>query len=286
MHAHVNGVDLFFDIEGSGFTPDGTTYREKPVMFVLHGGPGCDHTYFRPWLHPLAEHAQLVFIDHRGNGRSSRTDEATYTIEQMADDVEALRLHLGLGPVLLLGQSFGGMVAQVFVTRYPDSVTKLLLANTTPSMQFWDAAQDEAAAKATPEQQAAIPALFNGEIQSQEAFDAWWDVCMPLYFKHPDRFAREIEEVEGRMVGAFEVANHMMANEIPKYDVRPLLPDVRIPTLVLAGAEDWVTPVSQSTLIDELLPDSTLVVFADSGHMPHIEENEAFLAAVRSFLAA
>jgi proline iminopeptidase len=203
----------------------------------------------------------------------------------MADDVEALRTYLGLGPVLLLGQSFGGMVAQVFATRYPESVTKLLLANTTPSMQFWDAAQDEAAAMATPEQQAAIPALFNGEIQSQEAFDAWWDVCMPLYFKHPDRFTQEIEEVEGRMVGAYEVANHMMANEIPKYDVRPLLPDVRIPTLVLAGAKDWVTPLSQSTLIDELLPESTLVVFDESGHMPHIEENEAFLAAVRSFLA-
>jgi proline iminopeptidase len=87
------------------------------------------------------------------------------------------------------------------------------------------------------------------------------------------------------MVGAYEVANHMMANEIPKYDVRPLLPDVRIPTLVLAGAKDWVTPLSQSTLIDELLPESTLVVFDESGHMPHIEENEAFLAAVRSFLA-
>lgn len=286
MYAHVNGIDLFFDIEGSGWVAEGTTYRQKPVMFVLHGGPGCDHTYFRPWLNPLAEQAQLVFIDHRGNGRSSRTDEATYTIEQMADDVEALRAYLGLGPVLLLGQSFGGMVAQVFATRYPESVTKLLLANTTPSMQFWDAAQDEAAAMATPEQQAAIPALFNGEIQSQEAFDAWWDVCMPLYFKHPDRWAQEIEEIEARMVGAFEVANYMMANEIPKYDVRPLLPAVQIPTLVLAGAKDWVTPVSQSTLIDELLPDSTLVVFEESGHMPHIEENDTFLAAVRTFLAA
>jgi proline iminopeptidase len=54
---------------------------------------------------------------------------------------------------------------------------------------------------------------------------------------------------------------------------------------VLGGAKDWVTPMSQSTLIDELLPNSTLVVFADSGHMPHIEENEKFLSAVRSFLA-
>jgi proline iminopeptidase len=286
MYAHVNGVDLFFDIEGSGYVAEGTTYREKPVLFVLHGGPGCDHTYFRPWLHPLADQVQLVFIDHRGNGRSSRTDETTYTIEQMADDVEALRTHLGLGPVLVLGQSFGGMVAQVYATRYPESVTKLLLANTTPSMQFWDEAQDAAAVMATPEQQAAIPALFNGEIQSQEAFDAWWAVCMPLYFRYPDRFGQVIEEVESRMTGAYEVANYMMANIIPKYDVRPLLPEVQIPTLVLSGAYDWVTPLTQSQLIDELLPQSTLVVFDESGHMPHIEENEKFLAAVRAFLAA
>jgi proline iminopeptidase len=286
MYAHVNGVDLFFDIEGSGYVADGTTYREKPVLFVLHGGPGCDHTYFRPWLHPLADQVQLVFIDHRGNGRSSRTDETTYTIEQMADDVEALRTHLGLGPVLVLGQSFGGMVAQVYATRYPESVTKLLLANTTPSMQFWDEAQDAAAVMATPEQQAAIPALFNGEIQSQEAFDAWWAVCMPLYFRYPDRFGQVIEEVESRMTGAYEVANYMMANIIPKYDVRPLLPELQIPTLVLSGAYDWVTPLTQSQLIDELLPQSTLVVFDESGHMPHIEENEKFLAAVRDFLAA
>jgi proline iminopeptidase len=283
MYAHVNGVNLFFDVEGSGFVADGTTMREKPVMFVLHGGPGCDHTYFRPFLHPLAEQVQLVFIDHRGNGRSSRTDEATYTIEQMADDVEGLRQYLGLGPVLLLGQSFGGMVAQMFATRHPASVTKLVLSNTTPSMQFWDEAQEMADQMATPEQQAVIPALFNGEIESQQAFDDWWAVCMPLYFRHPNDVV--ISEVEGRMTGAYEVANYMMANEIPKYDVRDALPQVSVPTLVLAGRYDWVTPLGQSQLMDELLPDSTLVVFDDSGHMPHIEENEKYLAAVRDFIA-
>src|SRR3712207_4882906 len=109
---------------------------------------------------------------------------------------------------------------------------------------------------------------------------------MPLYFRYPDRFGQTIEEVETRMTGAYEVANYMMANIIPKYDVRPLLPELQTPTLVLSGAHDWVTPLTQSQLIDELLPNSTLVVFEDSGHMPHIEENEEFLAAVRDFVAA
>jgi proline iminopeptidase len=203
----------------------------------------------------------------------------------MADDVEALRTYLGLGPVLLLGQSFGGMVAQVFATRYPESVTKLLLANTTPSMQFWDAAQDEAAAMATPEQQAAIPALFNGEIQSQEAFDAWWDVCMPLYFKHPDRWGQEIEEVEGRMVGAYEVANYMMANEIPKYNPFPQLPTIQVPTLVLSSEYDWVTPPSQGRRIAHAIPNSQFVLFEDSGHEPFArEEEQAYLDVVSTFI--
>lgn len=284
MYAHVNNVDLFFDIEGGGYAYEGTTVREKPVMFVLHGGPGCDHSYFRPFLHPLAAEMQLIFVDHRGNGRSSRADESTYTMEQMADDLEALRAHLGLGPVWVLGQSFGGMVAQVFATRYPDSVTKLLLADTTPSMQFWDDAQDAAVEMATPEQLEAIPALFTGKIQSQQAFDEWWALCMPLYFRTKDEAV--IEEIEGRMIGAYEVANYMMAHEIPKYDVRDRLPELSIPTLILAGRYDWVTPLTQSQLIDQLLPNSTLVIFDNSGHMPHIEENAKFLAAVRDFAAA
>jgi len=284
MHAHVNNVDLFFDIEGGGYAYEGTTVREKPVMFVLHGGPGCDHSYFRPFLHPLAAEMQLIFVDHRGNGRSSRADESSYTIEQMADDLEALRGHLGLGQVWVLGQSFGGMVAQVFATRYPDSVTKLLLADTTPSMQFWDEAQDAALEMATPGQLEAIPALFNGKIQSQRAFDEWWALCMPLYFRTKDEAV--IEEIEGRMIGAYEVANYMMANEIPKYDVREWLPELSVPTLVLAGRYDWVTPLTQSQLINQLLPDSTLVIFDNSGHMPHIEENAKFLAVVRDFVAA
>lgn len=284
MYAHVNGIDLFFDVEGAGYAVEDSSLRQKPVLFVLHGGPGCDHTYFRPFLHPLADQVQMIFVDHRGNGRSSRTDERTYTIEQMADDLEGLRTYLGLGPVMVLGQSFGGMVAQVYATRYPQSVSKLLLSNTTPSMQFWDEAQEMADRMATPEQLAILPALFNGEIESQQAFDDWWATCMPLYFRNPDD--KVIAAVEDRMTGAFEVANYMMANEIPKYDVREALPSVTIPTLVLAGKHDWVTPLTQSQLMDQLLPNSTLVVFDDSGHMPHIEENDKYVAAVRDFVAA
>lgn len=96
MRAHVNGVDLFFDVEGSSLMPEGPTMVEQQPCFILHGGPGMDHSYFRPWLSPLTDKLQLIYVDHRGNGRSQRLPNEQYTIEHMADDLEQLRLYLGL----------------------------------------------------------------------------------------------------------------------------------------------------------------------------------------------
>jgi proline iminopeptidase len=282
MYAHVNGVDLFFDVLGSGFTVTDTELAPKPVVFVHHGGPGNDHSYFRPWIDPLAEVAQLVFIDQRGSGRSGRAPEETYTIEQNADDAEELRKYLGLDKIVFLGHSYGGMVAQVFATRHLDSLSKLILSNTTPSSQFWEEAQEMADKMATPEQLAVLNNLFDGTISSQEEFDAWWATCQPLYYHHPDQ--KSIDGLGARQKGSFEVASYMMANAIPTYDVRDQLKDFDVPTLVLAAKYDWVTPPTQSAQIREGLPASEFLLFEESGHMPFIEENELYLDTVENFL--
>ena len=70
MHVLVNGVRLFFDVEGASLVPDGRTMREKPTLVLLHGGPGLDHSIYKPALRALADVAQVVYLDHRGNGRS------------------------------------------------------------------------------------------------------------------------------------------------------------------------------------------------------------------------
>jgi proline iminopeptidase len=105
---------------------------------------------------------------------------------------------------------------------------------------------------------------------------------MPLYFHNPD--SHTIAQVQARMRGEVVVANYMMANEIPSYDVRAGLASVTVPTLVIAGRHDWVTPVSQSQAILDALPGAQLVVQENSGHMGFIEETEEYLAAVRAFL--
>ncbi len=96
-----NGVLIFAKTVGRG----------APLV-ILHGGPGASHEYLLPHLLPLARHHQLVFIDERGSGRSERlVDSSGYTVEAMVEDVEEVRVALGLGKIDLLGHSYGGVLA-------------------------------------------------------------------------------------------------------------------------------------------------------------------------------
>ena len=89
MHVLVNGVRLFFDVEGAKLVPDGPLMREKPTLLMLHGGPGFDHSIYKPAYSALADIAQIVYLDHRGNGRSEDGPRASWTLAQWGDDVRA-----------------------------------------------------------------------------------------------------------------------------------------------------------------------------------------------------
>ena len=136
MRARIRDTEIYFDVEGAGLVPDGPRMREKPVAFVLHGGPGGDHTGFKPGMTPLSDRMQLVYFDHRGQGRSGQGDPARYTLDENVEDMEALRLHLGLGPIVSIGTSYGGMVAMAHAARYPASVSHLVLVVTAAHAGF------------------------------------------------------------------------------------------------------------------------------------------------------
>ena len=119
MHVSVNGVRLFFDVEGGKFLPDGPTMREKPTFLMLHGGPGSDHSIYRPAYSALADIAQIVYLDHRGNGRSEDGPRQGWNLAQWGDDVHAFCEALGIVDPIVLGASFGGMVALAYATRHP-----------------------------------------------------------------------------------------------------------------------------------------------------------------------
>src|ERR1044072_6110861 len=130
MHVLVNGVRLFFDVEGAKLVPDGAAMREKTTLILLHGGAGLHHTRSKPAYSALADVAQVIHLDHRANGRSDAGPKQSWTLAQWGDDVRAFCDALGIEKPIILGVSFGGMVAMAYATRHPDHAAKLILIST------------------------------------------------------------------------------------------------------------------------------------------------------------
>src|SRR5208282_5085640 len=130
MRVNIGDVRLFFDVEGAKLRPDGPLMREVPTVILLHGGPGFDHSNFKPDFSRLAEVAQVVYLDHRGNGRSDRGDPKKWNLPQWGDDLRAFCDALEIERPVVLGNSFGGMVAMSYATRHPDHPAKLVLSST------------------------------------------------------------------------------------------------------------------------------------------------------------
>ena len=136
MFIEVNGARLYFDVEGAGLIPDGPSMKAKPTLVLLHGGPGFDHTMYKPAFSALADIVQIVYFDQRGNGRSTGGVPETWNLAQWGDDVKGLCDALGIEKPIVYGGSFGGFVAQSYATRYPDHPAKLILASTAARVDF------------------------------------------------------------------------------------------------------------------------------------------------------
>lgn len=136
MFAQVNGARIYWDVDGEGLTPDGTTMRQKPTVIMVHGGPGADHTVSKPFFNQLTDIAQVVFYDHRGNGRSSGDDPADWTLAQWGDDLRGLCDALGIERPIVIGTSFGGFVSLAYATRHPGHAAGLGLISTAAQVDF------------------------------------------------------------------------------------------------------------------------------------------------------
>src|SRR6185369_7883459 len=181
VRARLRDTEIYFDVLGSGLVPDEEHMRERPVALIIHGGPGSDHSDLKASLGPLSDTMQLVFFDHRGQGRSARGDVSRYVLDENVADMEALRCHLGLGPIVSIGTSYGGMVAMAHAARHPAAVSHLVLIVTAAHAGFNRRAQEIVAARGTDEQKAVAADLWAGRLDTVERLRHYYDVLGPLY---------------------------------------------------------------------------------------------------------
>ncbi len=236
------GVRLFVDIDGAGLVPDGATMVERPTVLMLHGGPGFDHSMYKgDDAMSLDDVAQVVFYDHRGNGRSDRGTPDQWTLDMWADDVVRLCEALDVYRPIVFGASFGGMVAQRYLARHPDHPGKVVLACTGARLDR-ETISDRFAQLAGEAAGAAARQLFGGDLSVMPAF---LEHCFPLYTTEPLE-----PDALARMVMNPELMSHFFTGEAATMDLRAGLAAVTCPVLVLGGELD---PVMPSKVVREMV---------------------------------
>jgi proline iminopeptidase len=289
-YVDAHGVLIYYGEFGAG----------SPLV-VVHGGPGADHTYFLPWLLPLARTHRLIFIDERGSGRSQRLQDASlYTVEAMVEDVEAVRQALHLGKISLLGHSYGGVLAQAYALKYQQNLTHLILNSTFPSTRQMNEvlAREKAqmpAAKLKRLNELERAGLYgkgetweHGRYTEEYEKLAWGPGYFPfLYGARPDSTydpasgAPTNWELYREMWGSH--GEFVIDGNLRSVEYLDRLPTIHVPTLVLAGDHDECDP-SLSKEMHEKIAGSQLVVLPNSGHMNFVDQPDLWEKTVEGFL--
>jgi proline iminopeptidase len=282
MRAKIRDTEIFFDVEGSGLVVDGDRLYSKPVAFLIHGGPGADHTSFKPTFSALSRKLQLVYFDHRGQGRSARGSKETYTLDNNVEDMEALRQHLGLDKIVVIGGSYGGMVALTYAVRYPENISHLIVIATAAHSGFLERAKEILASKGTEEQKASAQRLWDGNFENEEQLRQYFQVLGPMYsLKHDPTMSGVAWRRNILSVDAINVA---FGGFLRNYNILDQLHKITAPTLVIAGRYDWICAPEFSEEIAQAIPHADLRIFENSSHLIRADEPEALLDAIAGFL--
>jgi proline iminopeptidase len=286
-----HGVLIYYLSLGSG----------SPLM-VVHGGPGADHTYFLPYLLPLARKHRLIFIDERGSGRSQRLQDASqYTVENMVEDVEDVRVALGLGKISLLGHSYGGVLAQAYALKYQANLSHLILNSTFPSTKQMNEVLAREKSQMPPDKlkrlnELEAAGLFgkgeaweHGRYPVEYAGLAWGPGYFPfLYGARPD----PTYDPQGQETGTSwelyrtmwgEHGEFVIDGNLKSVEYVDRLATLKVPTLVMAGDHDECDP-SLSREMHEKIAGSELVILPNSGHMNFVDQPDLWEQAVEGFV--
>lgn len=275
VHVHANGTRLWFDVDGAALAPDGDRMRRRPTVVLVHGGPGSyDHSYFKPHFGRLAEHAQVIYLDLRGHGRSDWDAADEWTFEACADDIRTFCDVLGIERPVVLGHSMGGPIVLLYGARHSGHAAGLGVLSGFARFDvarlvegFRGVAGDEVAALAER--------AYSG---SEIADDDWPPVFAAFGPAVPDEDAleRRTQNLELNAPG-MDLTRGL--------DIVDLLGAIDVPTLVLVGELDPVTPVDASEeIVRAMRPGvARLEVLPRAGHFPWLDVPDRFFSTLAGF---
>jgi proline iminopeptidase len=274
----INNTELFVYTIGEG----------EPVVF-LHGGPGLNHSYFLPWLEPLADEFQLIFFDMRGMGLSETSLQPIhFSLNLIVDDIEALKNHFGFEKFHLFAHSWGGLPAMNYMIKYPESLKSVILSNSVPaSTEFMDEIIDRRmniVNRADMERMAAI----QDRIQNDESDFQLAEEAMLLSYQAMFYDTSLVHQLRLNLTDAYGATQRLLMrlprpSESP--DLHPELSQFEAPVLIIRSEMEPIPPSSDEKLA-ATFQQATLISINRAGHFPFIEQQDEFNRAVSQFLKA
>jgi proline-specific peptidase len=272
----IRDVRLFVQVVGDGYP-----------LVLMHGGPGADHWTMLPFRR-CADRFTLVLYDHRCNGRSVGAPASSMTWENLTADADALRQRLGFDKWAVLGHSFGGHVGLEYALRYPDSLSHLVLLDTGGDSRWarQNAADLLARRGYSPEKVELIRRWFNGEFAPNEMLRILMRIG-GAYYHHPSirLLARDMLhggwQAKMRPEALIYAGRHLVRG----WTVMDRLGEITVPTLVLAGRDDFIFPPEHQAELAAGIPNACLRIIERAGHNPHSEQPTEVMQAVRDFIS-
>lgn len=260
MKAQINGIDMFWMEEGRGMP-----------LVLLHAFP-FSSAMWGPQVVHFSRHYRVIAPDLRGFGKTSANPDQISTMELLADDIAALLDHLKLRQAVMVGLSMGGYVAFAFHRKYSERLKALVLCDTRSEAD-------------TEEGKANRYNLI--EQVREKGSGAVAEAMIPRFFA-PDTYRRQQETV-AQLSGLIERANPVSviaaaAGLAERPDSTEVLKEIKVPTLVMVGKDDAITPVENARKMTEHLPDWQLSVIPNAGHISNLENPTFFNQALDSFL--
>ena len=265
-----------------------------PPLVVLHGGPGCTHDYVEAFADLARTGRAVVHYDQIGTGRSTHLPDRGadfWTVELFLAELDNLLAHLGIaGRHAILGQSWGGMLAAECAVRRPTGLRALVIADSPASMTTWVAEANRLRAALPAEVQATLLAHEAAGTTDDPAYAA---AVAAFNARHVCRVQPMPAEVQRTFdaIAADPTVYHTMngpsefhvIGSLKGWTIEDRLDRIAVPTLLISGAHDEA-PEACVRPYASRIPDVRWRVFAESSHMPHVEEREATMAEVAAFL--
>lgn len=264
MKIQVGDKGLFFDVEGNEFVLRNGQLKQLPTLILLHGSPGnSDHSVFKPEFSALRDVCRIIYLDISGAGRSDDTPDDVFTLERWADDIVEFCRLLDIHKPIVLGVSGGGFIAMAYGVRHPDHAGGLVLASTQAKLDT-ERSIAEFARLGGPDAEAAAREFLTVRVDAQSA-QAFGEKCMSVYNTTPQP-PRNTIIFRPKLAADF----HALNGTWHTFDLTQEIASIKVPTLVLTGDQDPVTPLQDSLDIMDLLSSdiAQLEIVPGTGHGP------------------